>query len=316
MEWPSERRPYRAGAIASGFVEMISIRDVGPRDGLQNELPLAPHERLEFAIALADAGVRDVEAAAFVSRNAVPAMAYAGDVVAGLPRRSEVRWWALVPNTKGAALAIEAGVTHLTVTISVSDEYSRRNVGISTAGATEQLCEIAALVGTTAKLDVVLSCAFGSPFNDVTSRTQTVLVVNDVLDAMPAARITLADTTGTATPRRITAVVADLPGASHRDLGLHLHDTRGTALANALAAIELGVRRFDTSTGGLGGSPFAPGAGGNLATEDLVLMLDDLGIATGIDLDAILSISRGLPDRVGHPMPSRVTAAGQLPPFS
>jgi hydroxymethylglutaryl-CoA lyase len=136
------------------------------------------------------------------------------------------------------------------------------------------------------------------------------------LEALPAARLTLADTTGTATPRRISAVLGELDHAARPDLGLHLHDTRGTALANALAAIELGVTRFDTATGGLGGSPFAPGAGGNLATEDLVLMLEDLGQPTGIDLEAILAVSRTLPDLVGHPVPSRVSAAGPLPHFT
>jgi hydroxymethylglutaryl-CoA lyase len=132
---------------------------------------------------------------------------------------------------------------------------------------------------------------------------------------MPGARITLADTTGTATPRRIAEVLGALPQSARADLGLHLHDTRGTALANALWALEHGIRRFDTATGGLGGSPFAPGAGGNLATEDLVLVLDDLGIETGIDLEAILRVARSLSAVVGHPVPSRTSAAGSLPKF-
>ena len=145
--------------------------------------------------------------------------------------------------------------------------------------------------------------------------SRSVGVVDGALVAVPGCRITLADTTGTATPRRIAAVLDALPDAARPDLGLHLHDTRGTALANALWALEHGIVRFDTATGGLGGSPFAPGAGGNLATEDLVLVLHDLGVRTGIDLDAVIRIARSLPALVGHAVPSRTSAAGPLPSF-
>jgi hydroxymethylglutaryl-CoA lyase len=266
-------------------------------------------------VALADAGVRHVEAASFVSPKAVPSMAGGDEVVATLPDREDVTWWALVPNARGAELALAAGVRHVTVTISASDGYSRKNVGRSTEEAIASLAEIGTTVADQAELDVVVSCAFGSPFDDVEGPAPVAVIAARTLDALPTARLTLADTTGTATPRRIRAVIAAIDTAARADVGLHLHDTRGTALANALAAIDLGVTRFDTATGGLGGSPFAPGAGGNLATEDLVLVLDDLGHTTGIDLDAIIAISRTLPDLVGHPMPSRVSAAGPLPRF-
>ncbi len=292
---------------------IIEIRDVGPRDGLQSEAPVRPDARARLAMALADAGIAHVEAASFVSPIAVPSMADGGDVVASLPS-SSTTWWALVPNAKGAELAREAGIDHITVTISASEEYSQKNVGRTTHDAIESLGAIARTAGQ-ASLDVVISCAFGSPFGDVVDAAPTLAIVDRTLDAMPGARITLADTTGTATPRRIDGVVAALPAPARHDLGLHLHDTRGTALANALAAIETGVVRFDTSVGGLGGSPFAPGAGGNLATEDLVLMLNDLGHVTGVDLAAVLDIAHGLPELVGHAIPSRVSAAGPLPPF-
>ena len=293
----------------------IEIRDVGPRDGLQSESPIAPARRRALAVALADAGVRHVEAASFVSPKAVPSMAGGDEVVAELPVRDNVTWWALVPNARGAELALAAGIRHVTVTISASDGYSRKNVGRPTEEAVASLAEIGTTVADQAELDVVVSCAFGSPFDDVEGPAPVADIVARTLDALPTARLTLADTTGTATPRRIRAVLDAIDATARTDLGLHLHDTRGTALANALAAIDLGVRRFDTATGGLGGSPFAPGAGGNLATEDLVLVLDDLGHTTGIDLDAILAIARTLPDLVGHPMPSRVSAAGALPYF-
>ena len=293
----------------------IEIRDVGPRDGLQSESSVSPGDRAALAIALADAGLRHVEAASFVSPKAVPSMAGGDAVVAELPVREHVTWWGLVPNARGAELALAAGVRHLTVTISASDGYSRKNVGRSTEEAVTSLAEIGTTVGDQAELDVVVSCAFGSPFEDVGGPAPITDICDRTLTALPAARLTLADTTGTATPRRIETVLRALDPAARQDLGFHLHDSRGTALANALAAIDLGVTRFDTATGGLGGSPFAPGAGGNLATEDLVLVLDDLGHTTGIDLDAILVISRGLPDLVGHTMPSRVSAAGPIPRF-
>jgi hydroxymethylglutaryl-CoA lyase len=291
----------------------IEIRDVGPRDGLQSETPVAPARRAELALALAAAGVRHVEAASFVSPKAVPSMAGGDEVLSALPIDSPTTWWALVPNARGVELALAAGARHITVTVSASDGYSRKNVGRSTEEAIASLADIATAAGGSAALDVVISCAFGSPFGDVTDPAPTTAVVERVAEVMPAARITLADTTGTATPRRIERVVAAL--GSHTDLGLHLHDTRGTALVNALAAIELGITRFDTATGGLGGSPFAPGAGGNLATEDLVLVLDDLGHTTGIELAAILEVAASLPALVGHDVPSRVSAAGPLPPF-
>lgn len=292
-----------------------TIRDVLPRDGLQAETPLPAATRADLAVALADAGLAHVEATSFVSAKAVPSMAGAVDVFGRLPKR-DTTWWALVPNAQGALAALDAGVTSITVTVSASSGYSEKNVRRSTSAAIAGLAEIAAAVGqATLELDIVVSCAFGSPFDDVTNPAPVVAVVDGAQRALPGARITLADTTGTATPRRIAEVLAALPDAAGIDLGLHLHDTRGTALANALWALEHGVRRFDTATGGLGGSPFAPGAGGNLATEDLVLVLDDLGISTGIDLDSVLRIARSLPALVGHPVPSRTSAAGSLSKF-
>lgn len=293
----------------------IRIRDVGPRDGLQSEHPVEPERRAALALGLAAAGVRDIEAASFVSPKAVPSMAGAAEVMAIVAERVDVTWWGLVPNARGVELARQAGVDHLTVTISASEGYSLKNVGRTTADAIASLTEIAAAAAGVTAIDVIVSCAFGSPFHDVGCPAPTVEIVERTLGAMPGAWITLADTTGTATPRRIREVVDAVPVEARPDLGLHLHDTRATALANALTAIDLGVHRFDTAVGGLGGSPFAPGAGGNLATEDLVLVLDDLGHSTGIDLDRLLEVSGTLAAIVGHEVPSRVAAAGGLPSF-
>jgi hydroxymethylglutaryl-CoA lyase len=307
MPAASATGPERGSLDTGPDLREVQIRDVGPRDGLQSETPVAPGNRAKLAIALAAAGVQEVEAVSFVSPRAVPAMAGAADVVAALP--SGPRWWALVPNARGATMARDAGIDALTITISASEAYSEKNIGMSVERSLTNLPEIAS-AGSGAALDVVISCAFGSPFGDVAGAATTASVVDRVRGTVDA-RVTLADTTGAATPRRIAAVL-DLVGT---DVGLHLHDTRGTALANALAALARGVRRFDTAVGGLGGSPFAPGAGGNLATEDLVLVLEDMGVDTAIELVALLEVSRGLAALVGHDVPGRTSAAGPLPRF-
>lgn len=272
--------------------DRVEIREVCPRDGLQGEPPVSPGARADLARRLVACGIDDVEIAAFVSPSAVPAMAEAAAVVAALPTSSIATWWALVPNALGAAAARRCGVSSLTVTVSASTEYSRRNVRRSAEEALAALPEVVAAAGG-AIVDVVVSCAFGSPFADVKLGT-AVDTVERVL-AAGADRVTLADTTGVATPRRVRALLE----AVDVDVGLHLHDTRSTAMANALAALEAGARRFDTSVGGLGGSPYAPGAGGNLATETFVFLLDDLGVETGVDALAVCDLAGQLSDLVG-----------------
>ena len=281
----------------------VAIREVGPRDGLQGERPVAAGDRAGLIEALAAAGLADIEAVAFVSPRAVPAMAGAGTVLERVARRPGVRYWALVPNVRGAELALAAGVDGLTVTASASEEYSRKNVAMSVDQSVAEAGRIVAHAGPV-PVDAVISCAFGSPFGEnITPRAVAALAAR-VVDG-GASRVTLADTTGMATPRSIQAVLSE----AGTDLGLHLHDTRGTALVNAFAALQQGVNRFDCAVGGLGGSPFAPGAGGNLATEDLVHLLDDLGVATGVDLAALLAASRLIAGLVGHDVPSRVAHA-------
>jgi hydroxymethylglutaryl-CoA lyase len=293
-------------------MEQVLIRDCGPRDGLQGERPRSAAERVALVEALAAAGLPEVEVASFVSPKAVPAMAGGADVVAALDDPGDARWWALVPNVRGAELALASGIRHLTVTVSASEGYSAKNVGMSVAESLGQLAGIRAAAAPPVRVDAVVSCCFGSPFDDVSVRSVTEVVAT--VRSTGVDRVTLADTTGTATPRRIAAVVdaVDIAGS---DVGLHLHDTRGTALTNAHAALQMGIRRFDTAVGGLGGSPFAPGSGGNLATEDLVLLLEDLGHDTGIDLARLLAIGEDLAALVGHELPGRVMAAGPLAPF-
>lgn len=283
----------------------VRIREVGPRDGLQPEEPVGVGPRAALVERLVAAGVTMVEAVAFVSPKAVPAMAGAAAVMARLQRMPGVHYGALVPNVRGAELAAAAGVDGLSLTVSASEGYSQRNVRMSVAESMAQVAAVRAAVGEGLPLDVVLSCAFGSPYEgDIAPSTVAGLGAQALAEG--ATSVTYADTTGMGTPRRVAELVA-LTGPN---IGLHLHDTRGTALVNAYAALQLGVARFDTAIGGLGGSPFASGAGGNLATEDLVHLCDDLGIDTGIDLALLLGASARVARLVGRAVPSRVAAAG------
>ena len=289
--------------MAWDLPDTISIRDVGPRDGLQPELPVTVADRLALIAALVDAGVADVEAAAFVSPRAVPAMAGASDLFRAIERDEHVRYWALVPNVKGAELAVGAGVDGLTVTVSASESYSQKNVKMSVEESVAQIGPIADVAGSR-PVDVVVSCAFGSPYDGEDVGAFDVAAIVDAAQDAGATAITLADTTGVATPDRIADVIA----TTGIDVRLHLHDTRGTALVNAFAAMTLGVSAFDTAVGGLGGSPFAEGAGGNLATEDLVHLCDGLGLDTGIDLDRMVRTAKTVSALIGRPVPSRITA--------
>jgi hydroxymethylglutaryl-CoA lyase len=287
----------------------ITVREVGPRDGLQAEAPVPVPWRADLVASLVGAGVTTVEVAAFVSPKAVPSMAGAAEVVAEVRSRLDgrpgVTLVALVPNVRGAEMAAASGVDALTLTVSASEAYSRRNVGMSVDESLGQVAAIRTAVGDALPIDTVVSCAFGSPYEGDLAPSAVAALGARAL-AGGTTSLTYADTTGMATPRR----VADLLDEAGADVGLHLHDTRGTALVNAYAAMERGVRRFDTAVGGLGGSPFAAGAGGNLATEDLVHLCDDLGVATGIDLDALLAVSAEVAAGVDHVVPSRVAAAG------
>ena len=280
----------------------VSIRDVGPRDGLQPEEPVSVESRVDLVRALVAAGVVDVEAAAFVSPKAVPAMAGGGDVLARVGPLDGVIRWALVPNVKGAEFAVDAGVDAITVTVSASETYSQANVKRSTAESVAGVADIVSVAGDV-PVDTVISCAFGSPYDEDIGPFDVAAIVERVQEA-GTSHVTLADTTGVATPERI----ADVITAIGPEVRLHLHDTRGTALTNAFAALLLGVTAFDTAVGGLGGSPFAAEAGGNLATEDLVHLCDGLGIDTGIDLEAMVAVAGTVSDLIGRPVPSRVTA--------
>jgi hydroxymethylglutaryl-CoA lyase len=279
---------------------------VGPRDGLQGENPLAPEERARLVAALIEAGIRRIEAVSFVSPKAVPAMAKPEEVLAAIPRVPGVTVAALVPNLKGAEMALEAGIDEITVTVAASPEYNRRNVNMSIDESVQAIADICARSSEAGvPVDAVVSCSFGSPYEGDIPATE-VAELAERLRQVGATALTLADTTGMATPRVVTEVLA----GTGPDIGLHLHETRGTGLLNAYAAMETGVTRFDSSVGGLGGSPFAESAAGNLATEDFVALLDDLGVHTGISLARLLEASALAEQLVGHPLPGHVYRVG------
>jgi hydroxymethylglutaryl-CoA lyase len=291
---------------------LVTIREVGPRDGLQSERPLPVEERATLIEALAATGVPEIEAVSFVSPKAVPAMADATDVWARVRRDPSVAYSALVPNARGAQAAVDAGgFASLQAFLGVADGYNRANVGKSvqeSMGDVRDAIEVGADAGV--PVEVSISAAFGDPYDGDVEPERVRALAAAMLDA-GAAGISLGDTTGMATPARVWDVAGllldRLPGVR---LNLHLHDTRGTAMANALAALELGVTRFDASIGGLGGSPFAQGVNGNLATEDLVHMLDDMGIRTGANLERLIEVAGIVAKLVGHEVPSRVSGAG------
>lgn len=283
----------------------VRIREVGPRDGLQAEAPRPPADRIRLLQALAGAGVSEVEAVSFVSPRAVPAMDGAAEVLAGFPARQGLTRWALVPNQRGAEMALASGADALTVTVSASEAYSQKNTRMGVDAAVAEVGRVAGSAGGRLEVDAVVSCAFGSPYEGDIAPAAVAALARRLGD-QGATSITLADTTGMASPPRLEAVLE----RTGTGVGLHLHETRGTAAVNAYSAVQAGVRRFDTSVGGLGGSPFAPGSAGNLATEELVYLLDELGFATGIDLVLLLDAVQVVSELVSHPLPSRLAAAG------
>jgi hydroxymethylglutaryl-CoA lyase len=289
-------------------VTTVSIREVGPRDGLQNEDPVPTEAKIELLDALSATGVSRIEAVSFVHPKAIPQMADADEVWSRARKAPGVRYSALVPNPRGTERALAAGFTELEVVVSASDTHNRKNLNRSTE---ESLDDIAGLVATChragATVEVIVATSFGCPYEGDIDPNRVAAIVDRVV-ADGADRLAFGDTTGMATPRRVT----ELLEAVRRDLPilLHFHNTRGTGLANILTALELGVADFDASIGGLGGCPYAPGASGNVATEEVVHMLRDMGIETGIDLDKLIEAAE-LAERIaGRTLPSGVLRAG------
>ena len=286
-------------------MDAISIREVAPRDGLQNEEPIPTDHKVRLIDALSGTGVRRIEAVSFVHPKAIPQMADADEVWARAWHNPDVRYSALIPNTRGAQRALAAGFGEIEVVVSASDTHNRRNLNRSTEESLDDITGLIPLIHAAgAKLEVIVATSFGCPFEGDIDPKRVAAIVERVR-ADGADRIAFGDTTGMATPRR----VRDLLSEVRPDL-LHFHNTRGTGLANVLTALELGITEFDASVGGIGGCPYAPGASGNIATEELVHMLEDMGISTGIDLAELITVAQLAEGLLGRTLPSGVLRAG------
>jgi hydroxymethylglutaryl-CoA lyase len=289
----------------------ISLREVGPRDGLQNEDPVPTDAKIALVDRLSGTGVGRIEAVSFVSPKAIPQMADADDVWRQVHKAAGVRYSALVPNLRGARRALEAGFTELEAVVSASDTHNRKNVNRSTEESLDGVAAVIDLAHTAgATCQVIVSTAWGCPYEGDVPAGRTVSVAGRAV-ADGADSVSFGDTTGMATPGRVHRLVGEFRSrCPDVPLNLHFHNTRGTGLANVLTALELGVDDFDASVGGLGGCPYAPGATGNIATEELVHMVEDMGVATGVDLEAMIDAAAEAERIVGRPLPSQVLRAG------
>jgi isopropylmalate/homocitrate/citramalate synthase len=294
-----------------GLPGAVTIVEVGPRDGLQNEKAVvATAQKIAFVDQLTAAGHRAIEVSAFVSPKWVPQMGDASEVFAGITRKDGVRYSALVPNRAGLDRALAAGVREVAIFAASSETFSRTNINQSIDESFvvyRQVTDAAMQAGL--RVRAYLSTSFGCPFEGAVDPARVVDLTERLLQ-LGAYEVAVSDTIGIAHPGQVARLLDDLLQRVPVDqVALHFHDTRGTALANVLAALEHGVRTFDSSAGGLGGCPYAPGAAGNLATEDLLYMLDGLGIETGVSIDGVLAASRAIGGAIGHSLPSRYLQA-------
>ena len=295
-----------------GLPESVTIHEVGPRDGLQNEAAIVPVEiKAQFVDRLADAGLRVIETTSFVHPKWVPQLADAEALIGRLERRPDVRYPVLVPNERGLDRALAHGITDIAIFGSATETFAQRNLNRSVAGSIEMFAPVVSRARE-AGLDVraYISMCFGDPWEGDVAIDQVVDVGIRLLD-LGCTQLSLGDTIGVATPGHVSALLAAFAerGVGADRLAVHFHDTYGQALANTMAALRHGVTTVDASAGGLGGCPYAKNATGNLATEDLVWMLHGLGIHTGVDLEALVATSRWLADQLGRPSPSLVVRA-------
>jgi hydroxymethylglutaryl-CoA lyase len=298
--------------VWQGLQRRIFIQEVGTRDGLQAECAFVPTaDKIVLINALSDAGLSKIEVTAFVSPKAVPALADAQEVMRGIKRRPGVVYSALVPNLLGAERAMSVGTDELNLVMSVSETHNLCNLRMLRSQSFAALAEVIALARNAGvRTNVSLSCSFGCPMEGDVPPDEVLQWVARFID-IGATAITLCDTTGMAYPTQVFALTQAChnrwPGA---EFTLHFHNTRGMGLANVLAAIDAGADRFDASLGGLGGCPYAPGATGNVCTEEVVHALDCMGFATGVDQTLLLAAAQRLPALVGHDVPSQIVKAG------
>jgi hydroxymethylglutaryl-CoA lyase len=289
----------------------VRVVEVGPRDGLQNEKGVvATADKVRFIDLLSDAGFAVIEATSFVSPRAVPQLADAAEVMAGIQRKTGVRYAALVPNSRGMERALAAGVDEVAVFTGASETFVQHNINTSIDGSVANFRPVVAMARERGvRVRGYISTAFGCPYEGAIAPSAVAAVAEKLL-ALGVDELSIGDTIGVATPNQVVDVTQALLAHTTLDrLAMHFHDTRGAALANVLAALQLGIAIFDSSAGGLGGCPYAPGASGNLATEDLLYMLQGLSVDTGIDLNAVVAASAFLSDVRSAPPASRYYAA-------
>ncbi|MEX1072592.1 MAG: hydroxymethylglutaryl-CoA lyase [Chloroflexota bacterium] len=294
----------------------VRIYEVGPRDGLQAEATVVQTDaKLVFIGMLADAGLREIETTSLVSPKAIPQLADADELLRSLDRRTAVRYPVLVPNHRGLERAVAADVDAICLISAATDAYVQHNIGMTIE---ESLATFEPIAAEARKrgwwIRAYVSTAFGCPYDGEVDAGAVVGVAERLL-RMGVDELSISDTVGVAAPADVGRVLGALSAAGIGSdvVALHLHDTRGTALANVMAALDLGVRTFDASTGGTGGSPYAPGSAGNLATEDLVYLLDRQGVRTGVDLDGVLKAAQFIAGQLGREMSSKVGRAGGWP---
>ena len=291
----------------------IEISEVGMRDGLQIERSFLPTEsKIVLIDALSKTGLKKIEITGFAHPKVIPQLADAEAVAAGIRREPGIRYGAFVPNARGAERAIAAGIDDLKLGVAASDSFNRLNVRMTTEEGMRAIDEIAnAARGTQSRVVGAIATAFGCPYEGPVSRERMHRMMAQLL-GLGAPIVYLADTTGVANPDRIRRTVEDLRKAFPQAvLGLHLHNTRGIGIANALAGLDCGIRHFEGSIGGLGGCPFAPRAVGNICTEDFVHMAHEMGIETGIDLDALIAVARMAQEMLRRTLPGMVMKSGK-----
>lgn len=294
----------------------IEIVDVGPRDGLQSQPTLLDTDtKIEFITRLIGAGVRRLEVASFVNPKRVPQMADADEVISRLPRAAGVKYIGLVLNLRGFERALASGIEQINSVDVASDTFCQRNQGVSSAEMFDSIREMARLAQARQHyFGVTIAAAFGCPFEGEVPAARVIDLVRRYVD-LGVDEIALADTIGVAVPSQVTALIDRvLPLLGPIPLRLHFHNTRNTGIANVYAAVQAGVRRFDASCGGVGGCPFAPGATGNVGTEDLLYMLQRMGFETGISLPGIVAVAQWLGTHLGAAPPAMVSRASLFPP--
>jgi len=289
----------------------VRITEVGTRDGFQAEHDFIPTDAKAGVIdALIGAGIRHLEATSFVSPKAVPQLADAHEVLARLKRRAEAHIAALVPNARGAERALAAGVDEIVVFVSASETHNLANLNAPIAASLANVRELHGVVAGRIPLRGAIACAFGCPFEGEVPVDAALRLV-EAYAGLGIERLTLGDTTGMATPPTVTRLVRAIADRfPSMKTALHFHNTRGIGLANVVVGLGLGVREFESSIGGLGGCPFAPGATGNICTEDLAYLLEESGYDTGVDLDALIAVAKRVESLVGRPLPGQVMKAG------